>query len=169
MLKKFILSAVFLLCAGALFAQSTPSTSTSPAQTEPARRRGEPCWQQAGIERSVVEQVRSIGSEARSKVESVCSSSSLTPQQKRQQVQEIHQQATLKREALVTVDQRKAFMACQQGRSGSHASGGGAHEGLGGGCGEMTRYGSRSNGASNGTHGAGVSNPPQPIQSSPQN
>ncbi len=169
MLKKFFPFAVFVLYAGALFAQTTPSTSTSPAQTESGRHKGEPCWRQAGIERSVVEQVRSIGSEARSQVEGICSNSSLTPQQKRKQVQKIHQQATLKREALVTINQKKAFMTRQQARTGDHASGGGAHEGLGGGCGEVTRNGSRSNGAPSGARTAGSNNAPQPIQSTPQN
>ena len=169
MLKRLFSSAVFLLCAGTMLAQDTSSTSTPPAQSEDAHHRGEPCWQQAGIERSVVEQARSIGSEARSQIEGVCSNSSLTPQQKRQQVQEIHKQATLKREALVTVDQRKAFMACQQARSGNHAVGGGTHEGLGGGCGETTRYGSRSNNQLNRAPAAGTSGPEQANQSSSQN
>lgn len=169
MRKKFFLSVAFLLCAAMALAQSAPTTTTPDSPTDPAGRRGEPCWQQAGIEKPVAQEIWSIGRDARSQIEGVCSSSSLTPQQKRQQVQEIRQEAIQKREALVTADQRKTFMACQQARSGNHSSEGGSHEGLGGGCAAASRYGSRPNGPSNGIQSAGTSNAAQPNQSSPQN
>jgi hypothetical protein len=167
-----------LLCSGPLLAQSTPPISNPPAnpqaQNRPARR-GEPCWQQAGIEQSVMEQIRTITREARSEVEAVCSNSSLTPQQKQQQAREIREKAMQKREGLMTADQEKTLKACQQeqhenhpGNGGMHQGGmheGGMHEGMGGGgCGEMPRAGSRSAAAPGGT-----TNPPAPSQSSPQN
>jgi len=173
MLRKLYCPVVFLLCAGPLLAQSAPPTTNPPSQIRPARRGGQgSCLQQAGIDRSVMEQIGSIVRDARSQVESVCSNSSLTPQQKQQQVREIREQAMQKREGLLTADQQKALMACQQERGGYHPGSGGPHEGMGGGgCGEMPRGGSRPFGSPNGAPGSGngTSNPPSPNQSSPQN
>lgn len=161
---------LLLLCTGPLLAQSAPPTTAPPSQTRPGRGGGQgSCLQQAGIEKSVMEQIHSIARDARSQVESVCSNSSLTPQQKQQQVREIREQALHKREGLMTADQEKALMACQQARSGNHPGGGGPHEGLGGGCGEMPRNGSRPGGSPNRAPGNGTSNPPPSNQSSPQN
>jgi hypothetical protein len=127
--------------------------------------------QQAGIEKSVMEQIHSIAHEAHSEIENVCSNTSLTPQQKQQQVREIREKAMQKREGLLTADQQKALMTCQQARSGNHPAGGGpheGHEGMGGGCGEMPRNG-RPGTSPNSRQGNGTSNPPTSSQSSPQN
>ncbi len=150
------------LCATAAIAQSTPSTSNPPTQSGSARRGGTPCWQQAGIEKSVMEQRWSIERETHSQVEAVCSNTSLTPQQKQQQVRELHQQARQKVEGLVTPEQEKALTACQQERGMNHPGGGmGEHQGMGGGCGEWR--GGQRGGAPNGAQGmpnGGSSNPP---------
>jgi hypothetical protein len=121
--------------------------------------------QRAGMEKSVMEQIHSIVRDAHSQVESVCSNSSLTPQQKQQQVREIRERALQKRDGLMTADQQKALLACQQARNGNHAGAGGPHEGgphqgLGGGCGEMPNNGSRPRGSANRTPGSGTGNPP---------
>jgi len=171
--RKRFCPLVFLLCAGPLLAQSAPPTTNPSPQTRPARRGGqEPCWQQAGIEKSVMEQVWTVGRDARSQVEAVCSNSSLTPQQRGQQAREIREKAMQKRDSLMTADQSKALTACQQARGGNQSGGGmhegGMHEGGGGGCGEMARAGSRPGGA-NRAPGSGTSNPPNSNQSSPQN
>jgi hypothetical protein len=113
----------------------------------------------------VMEQIHSIVRDAHSQVESVCSNSSLTPQQKQQQVREIRERAMQKRESLMTADQQKTLMACQQARNGNHAGAGGPHEGgphegLGSGCGEMPHNGSRTGGSANRAQGSGTSNPP---------
>ena len=166
MLKKLFCSPVFLLCAGLLLAQTAPSTNPPSSQTRPMRGGGQgACMQQAGIEKSVMEQIHSIVRDAHSQVENVCSNSSLTPQQKQQQVREIRERAMQKRDGLMTADQQKALMACQQARNGNHAGGGGAHEGglhegLGGGCGEMPHNGSRAGGSANRVPSSGTSNPP---------
>lgn len=171
-LKKILCPAVFLLCAAPILAQSTPPTTNPPSQTRPMRGGGQgSCLQQAGIDRSVMEQIQTIGHDAHSRIEGVCSNSSLTPQQKQQQVREIREQAMQKRSGILTADQQKALVACQQERSG-HPNGSGGphegHEGMGGGCGEMQHNGSRPGGSPNGGQGNGSSNPP-PSQSSPQN
>lgn len=127
--------------------------------------------QQAGIEKSVAEKIHSIAQEAHSQIESVCSSTSLTPQQKQQQAREIRENAMQKREGLLTADQQKALMACQQARNGSHAGGGGpheGHEGMGGGCGEMPHNGRPAH-PPNGAPGNGSSNPSSSGAGSSQN
>jgi len=167
MLNNCIFSLALLSCAATLLAQSTPPATNPPAQAQPMRRGGEPCWRQVGIEKSVIEQVQSIQRDARSQVESVCSNTSLTPQQKRQQVREIHQQAMQKRESLITADQQKALTSCQQSRSG-RPNGAGPHEGMAGGCGEMPHNGAQPGGSPNTGEGNG-NTPAPPNQSSPQN
>ena len=87
------------------------------------------CMPQAGIEKSVMEQIHSIVHDAHSQVESVCSNSSLTPQQKQQHLREIRERAMQKRESLMTADQQMTRMACQLARNGNHAGAGGPHEG----------------------------------------
>jgi len=157
MSKKVLCSFIFL-CAGVAIAQSTPPPSNPPSPSGAARRGGgTPCWQQAGIEKSVMEQRWSLERETHSQVEAVCSNSSLTPQQKQQQVRELHQQAHQKMEGLVTPEQEKALTACQQERGMNHSGGGmGGHQGNGGGCGEWR-------GGQNGAQGnpnGGNNNPP---------
>ena len=130
MLKKLFCLLVFLLYAGLLLAQTSPSTNIPSSQTRPMRGGGQgACMQQAGIEKSVMEQIHSIVRDAHSQVESVCSNSSLTPQQKQQQVREIRERAMQKRDGLMTADQQKALMACQQARNANHAGASGPHEG----------------------------------------
>jgi Spy/CpxP family protein refolding chaperone len=166
-----IAALLLFLCCGALLAQNTPPSTNSPAQ--PRRGRNwDPCWQQAGIAKSAMEQRWAIERETRSQVEAVCSNSSLTPQQKHEQVKEIRHQAHQKMEGLITAEQEKALTACQQQRSMNHSaaggSGGGPHEGGAGGCGEWPHGGARPGGASNGGNGS-TSNPPPATPSSPQN
>jgi len=174
-MKKLFCPVILLLSAGPLLAQSAPPPTNPPSQTRPARRGGqEPCWQQAGVEKSVMEQVWTIGRDARSQVEAVCSNSSLTPQQRNQQTREIREKAMQKRDGLMTADQSKALTACQQTRGGNHPGGGGMHEGgmhegAAGGCGEMARTGSRPGGSANRVPGNGTTNSPPSSQSSPRN
>lgn len=183
MLKQICCSAVLVVCTIPLLAQSTPQTSSPPAnppanppvQNRPARRGGESCWEQAGIEQSVMEQMHVIARDARTEVEAACSNSSLTQQQKNQQAREIREKAMQKREGLLTADQEKTLKACQQERRGGNHAGnggmheGGMHEGMGGrGCGEMPRGGSHPGAAPNGS-GNSPASPPAPSQSSPQN
>lgn len=133
-------------------------------------RGGTPCWQQAGIDKSVMEQRWALEKDTRSQVEAVCSNSSLTAQQKQQQAREIRQQSKTKMEGLVTSDQEKALTACQQQHGMNHSgmgSGGSQPNGAGregGGCGEWPHNGARPNGATGGTGGSGNPPPPTPPQ-----
>jgi hypothetical protein len=165
MLKKFFCSLVLLLFAGTLRAQSDPQTTTPPAPSRPMRQ--ENCFQQAGLQRSAVERIRTIGRDTRSQIEGVCSNSSLTPQQQNQQVREIRDKAMQERAGLMTADQQKAVTACQQAKHGYHPAASGARQGHLGGCGEMPRSGSRPGGALNGAPGNTAQPPSQPSTNQP--
>ena len=101
----------------------------------------EPCWQQAGISKAAIQQRRSIEQSTRAEIQSVCDNSSLTPQQRREQIRSIRERARQQIDALISPQQREALKACQQARSPAHP-GGGIHAGGGGGrgkgpCGEL--------------------------------
>ena len=163
-----IVMLTLLYSAGPLLAQNgaPPSTGNPPSSaTPPARARQEPCWQQAGISRSVMEQHHSIEMDAHSQVASVCENSSLTPQQKQQQAREIRQQAQQKMGALITPEQQSALHSCQQQRAANGSPNGSHRPGGAGPCGNFAASQGRQ-GPSNGR--AGGSNP-QPPADTPQN
>jgi hypothetical protein len=174
--KHFLLTAAAaLLCAGQLVAQSSdqpqqpqqpdqPSQPQQPRQPQPTRRGNlQPCWQVAGIDKSVMERHQAIEREARSQAASVCSNSSLTPQQKHQQIREIRLQARQKMEGMATPAQKQAFFACRQERGMKGEPG---EEGIRGGCGEMPNGGAHPNGTPEGAP-AGNASPNPPADSAP--
>jgi hypothetical protein len=83
----------------------------------PVRPRLEPCWQVAGIPKSVMDQRSMITRETHQQVEAVCANTSLTPQQKQQEIKQIHQQEKQRMEGLITPEQQSAMHACQQERN----------------------------------------------------
>jgi len=83
----------------------------------PAKPRLEPCWQVAGISKSVIDQRNLITRETHQRVEEVCANTSLTPQQKQQEIKQIHQQEKQQMEGLITPEQQSALRACQQERN----------------------------------------------------
>jgi hypothetical protein len=95
-------------------------TSSTPGPGAP-RYPQQPCWQQAGISRSVMPQIRQIHQSTHSQVESVCGNSSLTPQQKQQEIHQLHQQAQQQIEGLVSSQQLQALRSCQEQRGHSRA------------------------------------------------
>jgi len=155
-----LMAAALLLAAGPLLAQTvTPSPSGGPQM---AGRRGgaPPCLQKAGIDRSVMEQLHSIQSGSRSQITSVCENSSLTPQQKQEQVQQIRQQSKQKIDSLITPQQQEALHACQQEMGMNHAGMPGGnqagHFGGGPGCGEWS-HPNRPTGSNNNPSGSSSS------------
>jgi TolA-binding protein len=112
-----------------------PRPSTVPGTTKHPRL--EPCWEVAGVSKSAIQQRRVITQQSRQEVEAVCANSSLSIQQKRQQIQQIRQRERQEIEALITPAQQEAIRSCQEGRNGGHGGGhvGGGH---GGPCGEMS-------------------------------
>ncbi len=110
--------------------------STAPGTIE--RPRLEPCWEVAGVSKSAIQQRRVITQQAHQQVEAVCANSSLSMQQKRQQIQRIHQQERQQIEPLITPSQQAATRSCQEDRNGGHGSGGHVGGRHGGPCGEMS-------------------------------
>jgi Spy/CpxP family protein refolding chaperone len=113
-----------------------PRPSTAPGTT--TRPRLEPCWEVAGVSKAAIQQRRIITQQARQQVEAVCTNSSLSMQQKRQQIQQIRQRERQEIEAVITPAQQEAIRSCQQGRNGGHGGGGHVGGGHGGPCGEMS-------------------------------
>ncbi|MGA2018983.1 MAG: hypothetical protein ABSH02_00215 [Candidatus Sulfotelmatobacter sp.] len=167
MLKDILRFAVVtvLFSCGTLLAQNgAPPSAGNPPSSAPGQTRQEPCWRQAGISRTVMEEHRSIETDAHSQLASVCENSSLTPQEKQHQVREIRQQAQQKIDALITPEQQSALHSCQQQRAAGSANGGHHHGGAGP-CGNFAASQERQ-GPSNGK--ASGSNP-QPPADAPQN
>ena len=111
--------------------------------------RKEPCWEVAGISKANMEQRHALAKQARAEVESVCANSSLTLQQKREEIRTIHEREKQQANALVTPQQEEALKACQESRG--HGGGHGGHGGFGGGhgggpCGEMPSASPRTGG-----------------------
>lgn len=140
----FALALLFLFSALPVLAQSAAGVpapaNTAPGSTAPGNRRGQqqPCWQVAGISQQTVQQHRQIEQSTRSQVQSVCANSSLSPQQKREQIRQIREQARKQMEALITPQQQEALKACREQHGGERGQNrGGVHRGGEGPCGEM--------------------------------
>jgi len=101
--------------------------STAPGTTQHPRL--EPCWEVAGVSKSALQQRRVIAQQARQEVEAVCANSSLSIQQKRQQIPQIHQRQRQEIDALITPAQQEAMRSCQEQRG--HGGHGGGHVGGG--------------------------------------
>jgi Spy/CpxP family protein refolding chaperone len=156
MLRKLFVPCVLLVCAIGVVGQSTPPASSTPSPAQPGN--GGPCFQKAGIEKSVMKQLFSIQRESHSQIQNVCSDTSLTAQQKQQQVRQIHQQTHQKIEGLITPEQEKALMACRQQHQGGNHPGG--QLGMDGGCGQWG--GAPRGGPNRGSQGSGGSSNPSP-------
>jgi hypothetical protein len=117
MLRKALVASTILLCAVFVIAQEAPPDSSTAPPPPPPRHGGMPhCLRAAGISTPVFDQLRSIEQDARAQVRGVCTNASLTQQQKRGQIQDIHQTSHQKMAALVTPDQGRMFMACRAQR-----------------------------------------------------
>ena len=140
--EKIVLSALLagIVLSTALVeraAAQVPIRTGPPGTTRATPRpRVEPCWEVAGVTRSAIEQRRTINRQARQEVEAVCANTSLSIQQKRQQIQQIHQRERQEIDAIITPAQREAMRTCQEqrGHGGGGHVGGGHGSGL---CGEM--------------------------------
>lgn len=132
LLGGIVLSAAVVQNASA----QVPIRTGPPVGVRPRRPRQEPCWAVAGVSKSAIEQRQTIYRQTRQEVEAVCANSSLTIQQKQQQIQQIRQRQRQEIDTIITPAQREAMRACQEQRG----HGGGGHVGGrhgGGPCGEM--------------------------------
>jgi len=139
---------VVLLSASSLLAQTTttaqPSTSSPGITTQTTRNprirgaRQRPCWQ-----RSAFPSRRSSGDNRLKRLpaprcrRSVCHDSSLSPQQKREKIRQLREQARNEAEALLTPQQQEALRACREQHVAGRGRRGGIHRGGAGPCGEM--------------------------------
>ena len=118
-----------LVPAGAQQRRSVPTATPQGGPTAvkgPASQKAEPCWEQAGISKSAMEQRRSIQESTRSQIQAVCSETHLSERQKREEIHQIRQAAQEKVNAMISPAERQQLEACQHARqiSGPHAAGG---------------------------------------------
>ena len=121
------------------FAQTAADQVNNPNTQHPrtVRAKQEPCWQQVGISKDVIDQRDAIQQDTHSQVQSVCADTSLTPQQKNQKIREIHQEAKQKMSGLISEEQQQQLEACRKGRAeSSPVTAGVKHSGAGP-CGAM--------------------------------
>ena len=132
-MREFVFAVTVLTLLGTypLVAQ-TAATPASPRGTTPTHQK--PCWQQAGISQSALQQRKQIEESTHSQIESVCSDSALTPQQKQQKIHQIHEQAQKEAAGAISPQQEAALKSCRESR-GEAPHMGGMHGG--GPCGEM--------------------------------
>lgn len=104
-----------------LFGLSVASASLMGQQSKPAAPRHIACWKQIGISPAVIQQRKAILEAAKSKIQGICGDDSLTAQQKKEQIHQIHQEAVQQAESLIPAAQMEALKKCQAAYStGTH-------------------------------------------------
>jgi len=132
--KMVFLSLAAAIVLSAAAAAQAPSRNGTTPGAAPGTRSGrpEPCWQVAGISKSVMEQRHAIAQQARGEVQAVCANSTLSPEQKSEQIKQIRERERQEMEGLITPTQESALKACQKERG----HGGAPHSHGVGPCGE---------------------------------
>lgn len=92
-----------------------------PKAVRPKAPQPEPCWKVAGISPDVIARRRAITQETQARVRQICADSSLSDQQKRQEIRRVRQAASAESQNLVTPEQRAAVKQCNQERAAAHA------------------------------------------------
>lgn len=92
-----------------------------PKAVHPKAPQPEPCWKVAGISPDVIARRRAIAQETQARVRQICADSSLSDQQKRQEIRRVRQAASEESQNLVTPEQRAAVKQCNQERAAAHA------------------------------------------------
>ena len=109
---SFVLFGIALAAASVAGQQSKPAPSgQTPSGTHGAGHIA--CWKQVGISPAAMQQRRAIMEAAKTKVQTVCKDESLTPQQKKEQIHQIHQEAVQQAEGLISAAQSEALKKCQ--------------------------------------------------------
>ena len=138
--RLWAITVVVLLCALPVAAQGYPGTMPPTHQGGAGHRGQEPCWKQAGISQEAMQQHKAIEQRSRQEIQSVCSDTSLTPQQRHEKIRTIQEQTRAESERFVTAQQMQSLKSCRaQHGEGGHM-GGGHMGGMGQGgnpCGEM--------------------------------
>ena len=124
MCRKFADCALMLLvlvAPGFVQSQSSESSAQAPAAEGQAqlRRRvsgrayGTPCWKQAGMTPQNVNQRWKIEDRGKGRIAAVCSEASLSPDEKRKKIEQIHQETDQEFANLISAKQLEAFKSCQ--------------------------------------------------------
>lgn len=124
---------VILLTPALLLAQDQQSPPPEAAAPGPqaGRRGGEPpCFKQAGVSDDTWQKIRDIHKTTHQQVVSICENSSLTAQQKREQVRQAFQQTEQQVHGLLTPQQQDALKQCRQERRGDRKGMGGGMRGM---------------------------------------
>ncbi|PYV80994.1 MAG: hypothetical protein DMG93_16945, partial [Acidobacteria bacterium] len=129
---------VVLVLAGPSSAQTNAQRAQRPTRV---RVHQEPCWQQVGISKDVIDQRKAVELDTRSQVQAVCADSSLNDQQKKQKIHEIHQESKQKVAGLMTEQQQQDLQSCQKERAANHPAPAGMQHGGGGPCGNLASSG----------------------------
>jgi ABC-type sugar transport system substrate-binding protein len=100
-------------------APSSSAPSNSSTSSSSTQKGGHiPCAKQAGISPQVLQQRRAIMEAAKTKIQGVCQDNSLSAQQKKEQIHQIHQEASQQAEALIPAAQLEALKKCQASANG---------------------------------------------------
>lgn len=124
---------VVLLTPALLLAQDQQSAPPEAAAPGPqaGRRGGEPpCFKQAGVSEDTWQKIRDIHKTSHQQVVSICENSSLSAQQKREQVRQAFQQTEQQVHGLLTPQQQDAVKQCRQERRGDRKGMGGGMRGM---------------------------------------
>ena len=138
------LFSTLLVLAGPSSAQTNAQRAQRPTRV---RVHQEPCWQQVGISKDVIDQRKAVELDTRSQVQAVCADSSLNDQQKKQKIHEIHQESKQKVAGLMTEQQQQDLQSCQKERAANHPAPAGTQHGGGGPCGNLASSGANNTGA----------------------
>jgi Spy/CpxP family protein refolding chaperone len=99
-----------------------------PVQAPPtvgAARSGESaCFQKAGVPDSVWQQVHAIRQNTSQQVVAICQNASLTPDQRRQQIKQVHALAKRQIDALLTPQQLAGIKSCREEHRAERTAGG---------------------------------------------
>jgi Spy/CpxP family protein refolding chaperone len=124
---------VILLTPALLLAQDQQSPPPEAAAPGPqaGRRGGEPpCFKQAGVSDDTWQKIRDIHKTTHQQVVSICENSSLSAQQKREQVRQAFQQTEQQVHGLLTPQQQDALKQCRQEPRGDRKGMGGGMRGM---------------------------------------
>jgi hypothetical protein len=111
---SIVLFSVVLTAASVMGQQSKPTPSGSQQSS-----RHIACWKQVGISPAAMQQRRAIMEAAKAKIEGICNDDTLSAEQKKQQIHEVHQQAVQQAEALIPAAQAEALKKCHQEQAAS--------------------------------------------------
>ncbi len=112
---------VILLTPALLLAQdqqNAPPEAAAPGPQAGPRGGEPPCFKQAGVSEDTWQKIRDIHKNNHQQVVSICENSSLSAQQKRDQVRQAFQQTEQQVHGLLTPQQQDALKQCRQERRG---------------------------------------------------